>query len=46
MWDITKLKGPQTWTSFISIYHDPRLYRGHVVGWLVAERESAILATT
>ncbi len=41
--DITKLKGPQTWTYF-SLYGILDVYRRYVVGWLVAERESATLA--
>jgi putative transposase len=43
-WDITKLKGPRTWNYF-HLYVILDVYSRCVVGWLVAERESAALAT-
>jgi putative transposase len=42
-WDITKLLGPVTWTSF-HLYVILALFSRYVVGWLVAPRESAALA--
>ena len=42
-WDITKLKGPVTWQYFY-LYVILDLYSRYVVGWMVADRESAILA--
>jgi putative transposase len=42
-WDITKLKGPVKWT-FYYLYVILDVYSRHVVGWLLAERESAALA--
>ena len=42
-WDITKLKGPVTWQYFY-LYVILDLYSRYVVGWMVAERESAVLA--
>ena len=42
-WDITKLKGPQKWTYFY-LYVILDIYSRYVVGWMVAPRESAILA--
>jgi len=44
-WDITKLKGPQTWTYFY-LYVILYVYRRYVVESLVAEQESAALAVT
>jgi putative transposase len=42
-WDITKLHGPAKWTySYLYVIID--IYSRYVVGWLVAERESALLA--
>ena len=43
-WDITKLKGPRKWTYFY-LYVILDIYSRYVVGWLVADRESAELAT-
>jgi putative transposase len=43
-WDITKLKGPATWTYFY-LYVLLDVFSRSVVGWLVAARESAELAT-
>ena len=42
-WDITKLKGPATWQYFY-LYVILDLYSRYVVGWMIAERESALLA--
>jgi len=42
-WDTTKLKGPQKWDHY-NLYAIMALYRRYVVGWLIAERESATLA--
>jgi putative transposase len=42
-WDITKLHGPAKWTSFY-LYVILDIFSRYVVGWLLAERESAALA--
>jgi len=42
-WDITKLRGPVTWTWFY-LYVVLDIYSRYVPGWLVASRESATLA--
>jgi len=42
-WDITKLKGPLTW-SFFYLYVILDIFSRCVVGWLIAERETAQLA--
>jgi len=42
-WDITKLKGPVAWQYF-HLYVILDLYSRYVVGWMIAERESAVLA--
>lgn len=42
-WDITKLRGPQKWL-FYYLYVILDIYSRCVVGWLLAERESAVLA--
>ena len=42
-WDITKLKGPVKWTYFY-LYVILDVFSRYVVGWMVATRESAILA--
>jgi putative transposase len=42
-WDITKLKGPAKWTCF-HLYVILDIFSRMVVGWLIAERESADLA--
>ena len=42
-WDITKLKGPVKWTYFY-LYVILDVFSRYVVGWLVAERDSATLA--
>lgn len=41
-WDITKLKGPVTWTYFY-LYVALDIFSRYVVGWMVASRESATL---
>jgi len=43
-WDITKLKGPSKWRYF-NLYVILDIYSRYVVGWMVAERESSMLAT-
>ena len=42
-WDITKLWGPSKWTYFY-LYVILDVYSRYVVGWMIAERESAVLA--
>jgi len=42
-WDITKLKGPTTW-SYYHLYVVLDVFSRYVVGWMVAPRESAVLA--
>jgi putative transposase len=42
-WDITKLKGPHAW-SYFHLYVVMDVYSRKVVGWMVAQRESATLA--
>jgi putative transposase len=42
-WDITKLAGPYKW-NWIQLYTILDVYSRYVVGWLVAPRESALLA--
>jgi len=42
-WDITKLKGPVKWTYY-QLYVILDIFSRYVVGWMVAERESAELA--
>lgn len=42
-WDITKLKGPAKWTCF-HLYVILDIYSRYVVGWMIADRESADLA--
>ncbi len=43
-WDITKLMGPEKWTYYY-LYVLIDLYSRYVVGWMVAERENAVLAS-
>jgi putative transposase len=43
-WDITKLLGPANWTYFY-LYVMLDVFSRYVVGWMVAHRESAMLAT-
>jgi putative transposase len=42
-WDITKLKGPAKWVYFY-VYVILDVFSRYVVGWLLAEYESAVLA--
>jgi putative transposase len=42
-WDITKLLGPRKWVNF-HLYVILDIFSRYVVGWMVAERESATLA--
>jgi putative transposase len=42
-WDITKLKGPVAWTYF-HLYVVLDIFSRYVVGWLLADRETAALA--
>lgn len=42
-WDITKLKGPATWTPY-PLYVGLDVFSRYVVGWMVAPRASAALA--
>ncbi len=42
-WDITKLFGPQKWTYYY-LYVILDVFSRYVVGWMVAHRESAVLA--
>ena len=42
-WDITKLHGPAKWTYFY-LYVIIDIFSRYVVGWLIADRESAALA--
>ena len=42
-WDITKLKGPAKWTYYY-LFVVLDVFSRYVVGWMVAPRESAILA--
>lgn len=42
-WDITKLRGPGKWTYY-ALYVVLDIYSRYVVGWMVAEGESAALA--
>ena len=42
-WDITKLRGPAKWTYFY-LYVILDIFSRYVVGWMVAHRESAVLA--
>ena len=44
-WDITQLKGPAKWHYFY-LYAILDVFSRYVVGWLVAEQESAKLAET
>ena len=42
-WDITKLKGPATWTYYY-LYVILDVFSRYAVGWMIMERESADLA--
>ena len=44
-WDITKLKGPTTW-SYFYLYVIMDVFSRCVVGWMIADGESAALAKT
>jgi transposase InsO family protein len=44
-WDITKLKGPVRGTCF-HLYVILDIFSRYVVGWMVAEHESALTAST
>jgi putative transposase len=43
-WDITKLRGPRKWTCF-HLYVILDIFSRYVVGWMIAHRESAELAS-
>jgi putative transposase len=43
-WDITKLLGPTTW-SYFHLYVIIDIFSRYVVGWMIADRESATLAS-
>jgi putative transposase len=42
-WDITKLLGPEKW-SYFHLYVIIDIYSRYVPGWLLATRETAVLA--
>ena len=42
-WDITKLRGPIKW-SYFHLYVILDIFSRYIVGWMVATRESAVLA--
>jgi putative transposase len=42
-WDITKLRGPAKWTYYY-LYVIIDIYSRYVVGWLIADAESKVLA--
>ena len=42
-WDITKLRGPKKWTYFY-LYVILDIFSRYVVGWMIADNESAALA--
>lgn len=42
-WDITKLRGPAKWSHF-ALYTVIDIFSRYIVGWMIAERESAELA--
>jgi len=43
-WDITKLKGPETWTYYY-LYVILDIFSRYTVGWMLAHREQADLAS-
>jgi len=43
-WDITKLRGPEKWKAFY-LYVLIDIFSRYVVGWMVAERETAALGS-
>ena len=42
-WDITRMRGPEKWSCFY-LYVIMDIFSRYVVGWMVAKRESALLA--
>jgi putative transposase len=42
-WDITKLRGPVKWTYYY-LYEILDIFSRYVTGWMVADRESGVLA--
>jgi len=42
-WDITRLRGPVKWSGFY-LYVVMDIFSRYIVGWLIAERESEVLA--
>lgn len=42
-WDITKLLGPEKWTYYY-LYVILDIYSRYVVGWMIASKETAVLA--
>lgn len=42
-WDITKLRGPRKWQHYY-LYVIMDIFSRYVVGWMIADQESAILA--
>lgn len=42
-WDITKLRGPGKWQHYY-LYVIMDIFSRYIVGWMIAERESAVLA--
>ena len=42
-WDITRLKGPVKW-SYFYLYVVMDIFSRYIVGWLIADRESEVLA--
>jgi putative transposase len=42
-WDITRLNGPRRWTYF-QLYVILDVYSRYIVGWMVADKETAVLA--
>jgi putative transposase len=42
-WDITKLRGPEKWTYYY-LYVLLDVFSRYVVGWMIAQRESSVLA--
>ena len=44
-WDITKLRGPTKWTYYY-LYVILDMFSRFVVGWMIADQESATLAQT
>lgn len=44
-WDITKLRGPAKWTYYY-LYVILDVFSRYVVGWMIADQESAALAQT